>query len=204
MKTNSPTQLKAHHYPLLLVFTLSGIAALIYQICWQRLLFTAFGVDIESITIIISVFMLGLGLGALAGGRLADKYPHKIILFFSLFEFLIGIFGFSSPYLIDKTSNLFFSSSIHVIGFVIFLLLLLPTSLMGATLPMLTYHLNLNYNNVGTSIGRLYFSNTIGAAIGSFATGFILFRSFTLIECIFIAALMNITVAIIALIGIKK
>ena len=83
MKTNSPTQLKAHHYPLLLVFTLSGIAALIYQICWQRLLFTAFGVDIESITIIISVFMLGLGLGALAGGRLADKYPHKIILFFS-------------------------------------------------------------------------------------------------------------------------
>ena len=176
MKTNSPTQLKAHHYPLLLVFTLSGIAALIYQICWQRLLFTAFGVDIESIT----------------------------ILFFSLFEFLIGIFGFSSPYLIDKTSNLFFSSSIHVIGFVIFLLLLLPTSLMGATLPMLTYHLNLNYNNVGTSIGRLYFSNTIGAAIGSFATGFILFRSFTLIECIFIAALMNITVAIIALIRIKK
>lgn len=204
MKINVPLELKAHHYPLLLVFTLSGIAALIYQICWQRLLFTAFGVDIESITIIISVFMLGLGLGALIGGRLADKYPHKIILFFSIFEFFIGVFGFLSPYLIQKTSIIFILSSTNIIGLVIFLLLLLPTSLMGATLPMLTYHLNLNYNNVGTSIGRLYFANTIGAAIGSLATGFILFRSFTLIECIYIAALLNITVAFIALIGIKK
>jgi predicted membrane-bound spermidine synthase len=75
---------------------------------------------------------------------------------------------------------------------------------MGATLPMLTYHLNLNYKNVGASIGKLYFSNTMGAAIGALATGFVLFKSFTLLESIMIAAIFNIIVAITALIGIKK
>ena len=48
------------------LFFVSGVAALVYQVCWQRLLFSAFGVDIDSVTIIVSVFMLGLGLGALA------------------------------------------------------------------------------------------------------------------------------------------
>ena len=204
MQNNPPLNKEAPHYLLLFVFTLSGLAALVYQICWQRLLFTAFGVDIESITIIISVFMLGLGLGALVGGRLADKYPHKIILLFALFELLIGIFGFFSPYLIHKLGILFVASPIQVVGLVNFLLLLFPTSLMGATLPMLTYHLNLNYKNVGASIGKLYFSNTMGAAIGALATGFVLFKSFTLLESIIIAAIFNIIVAITALIGIKK
>lgn len=53
---------------LTFLFLISGFAALIYQIVWQRSLFTAFGVNIESITIIVSIFMFGLGIGSLAGG----------------------------------------------------------------------------------------------------------------------------------------
>ena len=50
---------RTHNYWLLLLFFVSGAAALIYQICWQRLLFESVGVDIESVTIIVSTFMLG-------------------------------------------------------------------------------------------------------------------------------------------------
>ncbi len=59
---------------LLAVFFVSGGSALIYQVAWQRLLFSAFGVDIESITIVVSTFMLGLGCGALLGGQAADRF----------------------------------------------------------------------------------------------------------------------------------
>ena len=85
---------------LVSVFFLSGVSALIYQVAWQRLLFGAFGVDVESVTIIISTFMLGLGCGALAGGKLADRFPGHLILMFALSEFGIGLFGLVSPALI--------------------------------------------------------------------------------------------------------
>lgn len=56
------------------IFFISGFSALIYQVCWQRLLFTGFGVDLTSITVIVSVFMAGLGVGAYFGGRIADAF----------------------------------------------------------------------------------------------------------------------------------
>ena len=82
------------------LFFVSGVAALVYQVCWQRLLFAAFGVDIDSVTIIVSVFMLGLGLGALVGGDLADRRPAWALRFFAFAELGIGIFGLFSPGLI--------------------------------------------------------------------------------------------------------
>ena len=72
------------------IFFISGLSALIYQVCWQRLLFTGFGVDLTSITVIVSVFMAGLGIGAFFGGRIADKFSKNIIILFCLIEFGIG------------------------------------------------------------------------------------------------------------------
>ena len=77
------------------LFFISGFSALIYQIVWQRVLFTAFGVDSESITIIVSVFMFGLGIGALAGSWLV-KFRGRLLRIFLLAEIGIGIFGFFS------------------------------------------------------------------------------------------------------------
>ena len=71
------------------IFFISGFSALIYQVCWQRLLFTGFGVDLTSVTIIISIFMVGLGMGAFYGGRMADKFKENTIFIFCLIEFLI-------------------------------------------------------------------------------------------------------------------
>jgi predicted membrane-bound spermidine synthase len=172
-------------------FFTSGVAALTYQICWQRLLFVAFGVDIESITIIVSAFMLGLGVGALLGGQLADRYPSRIVVFFALTEFLIGGFGLLSPYLINQVGLLTMQFSAPVVTLSNFILLLLPTTLMGATLPMLVAFLVKRSKNVGVSIGSLYFINTLGAAAGAAATGFIVFHYLDLIQTIHAAAALN-------------
>ena len=157
------------------VFFLSGIAALIYQIAWQRMLFTAFGVDLESVTIIISVFMAGLGVGAYYGGRIADRFPNHIIQFFALTEIGIGTFGIASPFLIEFVKEVFLHSNVLTVALANFVLLLFPTFLMGSTLPLLTQHLNKYVNNVGNNIGWLYFTNTLGAATACILTGLVLF-----------------------------
>ncbi len=122
---------------LALPFFLSGVAALVYQVCWQRLLFVALGTDIDSITIIVATFMLGLGVGSQMGGALADRYPNKILPLFAIAEAGIGIFGLLSPFLIAGLGELIIHQSLPVIAAANFTLLLIPTTLMGATLPML-------------------------------------------------------------------
>ena len=182
------------------VFFLSGIAALIYQIAWQRMLFTAFGVDLESITIIISVFMAGLGVGAYYGGRIADRFPNHIIQFFALTEVGIGTFGIASPFLIEFVKEVFLHSNVLTVALANFVLLLFPTFLMGSTLPLLTQHLNKYVNNVGNNIGWLYFTNTLGAATACILTGLVLFNYLTLTQVIYLAGVINYIVAIVVFI----
>ena len=182
------------------VFFLSGIAALIYQIAWQRMLFTAFGVDLESVTIIISVFMAGLGVGAYYGGRIADRFPNHIIQFFALTEIGIGTFGIASPFLIEFVKEVFLHSNVLTVALANFVLLLFPTFLMGSTLPLLTQHLNKYVNNVGNNIGWLYFTNTLGAATACILTGLVLFNYLTLTQVIYLAGVINYIVAIVVFI----
>jgi predicted MFS family arabinose efflux permease len=74
------------------LFFFSGMPALIYQIVWQRVLFAIYGVNAESVAVIVSAFMLGLGLGSLAGGRLSSRFPRHGILIFGLAELGIALF----------------------------------------------------------------------------------------------------------------
>ena len=179
------------------VFFLSGFSALIYQVCWQRLLFTGFGVDLTSITVIVSVFMAGLGIGAYFGGRIADRFAHYVLPLFCSVELSIGLFGFISGFLIYKVQELLVNSSLMTLTFATFILLIFPTFLMGATLPILTSFFNQYIENIGESIGTLYFYNTLGAAIGALATGFILFNYITLTQTIYLAASLNILISLI-------
>ena len=177
------------------IFFISGFSALIYQVSWQRLLFTGFGVDLTSITLIISVFMMGLGVGAFFGGRIADKFANHIILIFCMVELLIGVFGLLSYNLILGLQSILVHSSLPILAIFTFFLLLLPTFLMGLTLPLLTRFFNQFIGNIGQSIGTLYFYNTLGAAIGALATGFILFNHLTLSQTIQLAAVGNMMIA---------
>src|SRR6476620_5773229 len=77
------------------LFFSSGFPALLYQIVWQRALFTIYGVNVESVTVIVTIFMLGLGLGSLAGGRLSTISGVRALRAFGLIELSIGVFGAS-------------------------------------------------------------------------------------------------------------
>jgi predicted membrane-bound spermidine synthase len=182
---------RAVHYALVFLFMISGTAALIYQICWQRLLFEGFGVDIESVTIVVSTFMLGLGLGALAGGELADRLPNQVIPMFAIIELATAAFGMFSPTLIRAICDATVNGSLAAIAAVNFALLLIPTTLMGATLPILVTHVVRRYRNLGVSVGVLYFANTLGAAFGAGFTGFVALYHFGLTSTIYMAVALN-------------
>lgn len=186
------------------LFFVSGVAALVYQVCWQRLLFSAFGVDIDSVTIIVSVFMLGLGLGALVGGDLADRRPAFALRFFALAELGIGTFGVFSPALIRVAGEMFVGAPQWQVAIANFLLLLIPTCLMGATLPILVAHVTRIWGSVGKSIGMLYQVNTFGAAFGVAIVGFGWFLLFELDAAIRMAAVLNIAVSILTLAWVKR
>ena len=86
------------------IFFFSGFASLLYQVVWQRLLTVHYGVGSVSITLIVSVYMFGLGLGSLIGGFLAEKAENKITLYFWV-EFLLGCFGLISLPLLNLLGN---------------------------------------------------------------------------------------------------
>lgn len=176
------------------LFFLSGAAALAYQVCWQRILFFSFGTDIESTTIIVSVFMMGLGIGALLGGWAADKWFDGIVPLFALFELGIGLFGLLSPHLLPWAADFFIFADRFTLAAVNFVLLLIPTALMGATLPMLITLCLRTYKNVGVSTGTLYCLNTLGAATGCCLAA-LGFKILTLKGVIAAAACINIFVA---------
>ena len=186
-----------------LAFLCSGIAGLIYQIAWQRLLFATFGVDLISVTIIVSTFMLGLGLGALAGGRLGDRYPAAALRIFALCEILIGAFGLISSPLIRTLGLWLTDASFTVSAIANFLLVLIPTTLMGATLPVLIAYLARAWHNVGMATGHLYAINTVGAMLGSVLTVFWLFHILELDQTIHLAALINISVAALVTVALR-
>jgi predicted membrane-bound spermidine synthase len=191
------------HYRVILLFLVSGAAALIYQICWQRMLFESIGVDIESITIIVSTFMLGLGLGSLAGGNLADRFPDRALELFAVIEFATAAFGIISPTLIRAVSSATVHASLGSITAANFGLLLFPTMLMGATLPILVRRVLQVYQSVGESVGILYFSNTLGAAIGAAFTGFVALYRLGLTSTIHVAVALNIAVGVAVCISLR-
>lgn len=192
------------HLILYILFFCSGCAALIYQVMWQRMLFTVFGVDLESITIIVSVFMFGLGVGGILGGYLADALPKRRLALYVILELGIAIFGFFSFDLINALSNTLFNSSRLITACMSFLVLAFPTILMGATFPILVTHVNQLHHNVGRSVGSLYFANTLGGAMGAYLSGFILLYSLDMVEVVNRAAFLNLTIAFAAILIFRR
>ena len=161
--------------PLLPVFLLSGVAALLYQLVWQRALFAIYGIDTASVTIVVSAFMLGLGAGSLLGGALSRRLPPLPL--FASFELAIGAFGAFSLDLFGAVGRATLGASHLATAALTLGLVLVPTMLMGATLPLLVAHRVAQTRNTGRSVGALYFANTLGAALGCFLAGAFLLRA---------------------------
>ena len=155
------------------LFLLSGAAGLIYEIVWERLLEIYFGVTMTAITLIVAAYLGGLGLGSLIGGLVAQKIK-RVVLTYGLVEVAIAIFGFFSPSLINRIGERTAGSPYLVVFLLSFALLLIPTLLMGMTLPLLTQSFVNRVDTSGRVIGLLYGINTLGAGIGALVGGFIL------------------------------
>lgn len=184
-------------------FMLSGAAALMYQVSWQRSLYGMIGVDMDSITIIVSMFMFGLGFGGVLGGWFSDLLPKYRIQIYAFAELSIASYGFCSLRILEGFESWLV---VHGVGashaaLTSFLFLAPPTLLMGMTLPLLTIVFNEWRGNIGVSVGQLYFMNTLGAAAGAGLVPFVLLPIVPLDAVIRLAALGNLVVAALALIA---
>lgn len=175
------------------IFFTSGIPALIYQLVWQRSLFTIYGINIESVTVVVTAFMLGLGIGSFVGGRLT-RLKLPLLGLFAGIEFCIGAFGLVSLALFHAVGEFTLGLGTLATGLVTFALVLLPTVLMGATLPLLTAHLVRHSGNVGQSVGWLYFVNTLGSAFACFLVAFVVMRALGQQGAVTLAASLNLLV----------
>ena len=179
---------------LYVIFFFSGFPAIIYQLVWQRALFDIYGVNIESVTIVVTAFMLGLGLGSLAGGQISRIRLFPRLTVFSTVELGIAGYGLLSLRLFHRVALLTAGASLAMTALISFLLVFIPTLLMGSTLPLLVAHMVQFSKNVGYSVGKLYFANTLGSAVACFIAANLTMKSLGQSGSIALAAAINVCV----------
>ena len=195
-----PGAVAARHAPwtktLGVLFFFSGFPALIYQLTWQRELFRIFGVNSESVAIIVvSAFMLGLGLGSLAGGWLSGRRGISALPLLATIELATAAFGLVSLGVFEQVGALIVNWSLPAMALVNLLLVIVPTLLMGATLPILVSHLVRCSAEVGGAVGLLYYANTMGASVACLVCCGLLFPFVGMHGAIYLAVGFNVAVA---------
>jgi spermidine synthase len=174
---------------VLLCFFLSGTAGLIYEIIWTRLLALVMGATVYSLSTVLVAFMAGLGLGAwLISGPMRRHPEWSRLRLYGIFEIIIGLWCLGLPWLMGAVEPLFaviynrlygsdpgalFTYSLAQFG-ICAPLMLVPTTLMGATLPLLADHVARRPGEVGRGVGLVYGINTVGAMVGAVAAGYLL------------------------------
>ena len=167
-----------------LLFFLSGATGLVYELLWVRVLYQSFGSTIQSVTTVVAAYMGGLGLGAWLFGRRADRHAKPAALYGWL-EIAIGGFGLVSPLVLALAHRVYVGTagaltlgsgaSVALRFGLAALVLLIPTTLMGGTLPALTKgFMGAERDRLQPSLGRLYALNTLGAVVGTALAGFVL------------------------------
>ena len=184
-----------------LVFCTTGFAALLYQVVWQRVLYSTFGVNVEAVTTVVTAFLAGLGLGSLVGGRLAKGPDRSILLLCAVVEIAIGIFGLWSLLFFRWLGSFTLGLSSIPRGAAMALAVMAPTSLMGITLPLLVAYVVRSTGNVGGAVGLLYFVNTAGSALAALAAVSVILGSLGESKSVAVAASLNVLVGLFILAG---
>ncbi|MBN1383799.1 MAG: fused MFS/spermidine synthase [Elusimicrobia bacterium] len=201
---------KNSYYPVLFVlFLISGFCGLLYQIVWLRLAFAAFGIITPVLSVVLSVFMLGLAVGSWAGGKyiksLTEKTGKSAIVFYALMEILIGIGGLVVPKIFETGRNMlltagsFDSFSYLLLSAVILGISILPWCIcMGATVPlMMAFIKEFNRDNT-RGFSYLYLANVIGAMCGTIFTAVFLIELLGLLGTLLVAVCCNFGIAVVA------
>jgi len=193
---------------ILFLFFCSGATALVYEVVWSKYLSLMLGSTVQAQTVVLAVFMGGLALGNRIIGKRSDLLQRPLGTYGYL-EGFIGLYAFffSAIYaLADKmfvgigsmiyesATGMFLLKSVLSVG-----LLLVPTILMGGTLPLLAAWLQKQSNDAGRWSARFYSVNSLGAVFGSFVAGFYLIRSLGLVSALQMTALVNVVVGITAI-----
>ena len=191
------------------LFFLSGATGLIYELLWVRVLYQSFGSTIQSVTTVVAAYMGGLGLGAWLLGRRADRSPRPAVLYGWL-EIAIGVFGILSPLVLGLAHAIYIGTagalalgggaSVALRFGLAALVLLIPTTLMGGTLPVLTRALmGEDRGLLKPSLGRLYGLNTLGAMTGTTLAGFFLIEFVGVRASLWATAAINLAIGAAAI-----
>ena len=199
--TASTSAATPRYRALYVLFFFSGLPALIYQLTWQRSLFRIFGVNTESVTIVVTAFMIGLGLGSLAGGRVSQLRHVKPLLALGIIELATAAFGLVSLLIFEQVGELVLYWPLFAVAVINLLLVLVPTLLMGATLPILVAHLVRRSGRIASAVGLLYYVNTLGASAACLLCALVIFPYFGMQTAVCIAAGINVAVAIGAILA---
>lgn len=188
-------------------FFISGATALIYEVIWVRLLALIFGNTVYAIGVVLTAFMSGLSLGSFLLGKWADRRTNMLRIYGAL-ELGIALSAILSPFLLDKVTSIYVSiyhtsTPLWIMSGVRYLLsimvLLVPTTLMGGTLPVLSRHFIRSEKELESRLGALYSINTVGGVVGTFFVGFILIRYFGLSFSVHTAAALNLAIGALSL-----
>jgi spermidine synthase len=191
------------------LFFLSGAAGLVYQVLWMRELGLFFGSDLHGVAIVLSAFMGGIAVGSLLGGRLAERVDRPLVTY-GLAEVGIGASALLLPgllELLDPILRLSYPSVAAGRGWVHQTVraglaggaLLVPTALMGATLPLILKHFVRARASLGRTAALFYAANTLGACAGTLAGGFLLLPQLGMAASTLCAALVNLSIGIVCI-----
>lgn len=192
-----------------LCFFLSGASSLVFEVIWTRKLTLVFGASTPAISTVLSAFMGGLALGSYVIGKRVDRLKYPLLTYAAL-EAGVGLFALLVPFIVDTVyppigriisahaGNNF--DVFTLLRFVVVALVLLPpTVLMGATLPLLTRHFVKSGGELGQRVGALYAVNTFGAVTGTLTAGFVLLPNVGLRWTNATAAMVNVVLASLVL-----
>ncbi len=182
-------------------FFLSGFAGLVYEVAWIRQAALLFGSTAFAVSAVLAVFFFGLAIGAYLFGRLGQQTRRPLILFARI-EIGLALLALLSPYAFDLADFLYgiayrilsddpilrFATRLVLVACII----LPPTMLMGGTLPLYCRQYARNSDKIAHAVGLLYGVNTLGAALGCVATGFIFLPDLGLRGAISIGVACNI------------
>jgi spermidine synthase len=189
------------------LFFASGACGLIYQVLWLRLLGLVFGVTVYAASTVWASFMAGLALGSLAGGWIGDRV-RRPLMWFGVVELLIGLTALGTPALLGQLQRVYVSvqpslpDSLPAITMaraaISLAVLIVPTALMGMTLPLVLRSALGRSDEVGSKAGLLYGTNTAGAIAGTLAAGLVLLPGLGVWRTFLVTAALNTMTGLVA------
>ncbi|HEY3445063.1 MAG TPA: fused MFS/spermidine synthase [Myxococcales bacterium] len=193
------------HAAAVLLFFVSGASGLVYEVVWVRALTLVVGHTTYSASLVVAAFLLGLVLGSLAIGRLADRLKRPLLVYGAL-EAATGVLALGVTALLGSLPRIMSSLGIPGGGplplraAIAFLVVLPPTFVMGGTLPVLTRFVARELKGLSRVFGVLYSINTLGAAVGCGVGGFVLVGALGLSKTAAVAACVNLAIGAAAVV----